>query len=109
MSHHQPRDLRSALECSPGIVPSATGRVLGVTVAAGRRGVEQVGDSRRQKVADTFAFANQEPTESRWVHAIVADRRPRAVIIIGAAMLIKLVTTPARKPLDLPTASMIDD
>jgi hypothetical protein len=35
--------------------------------------------------------------------------RPRAVIINGAAMLIKLETTPVRKPVDLATASKIDD
>src|ERR1700722_8034036 len=39
----------------------------------GRRGVDQIGDTSGKKVADTLTFANQEPTESRWVHAIVTD------------------------------------
>jgi hypothetical protein len=104
MSHHQARDRT----VGSGIVPRATGRALGVTVEggvalsksytpAGRRS-RTPSPSCTKSLLSPIGFMRSSRT-----------RRPRAVIIIGAAMLIKLDTTPDLKPVDRPTASKMDD
>lgn len=113
MSHHKPSDFAvgsivgSGSASGSGIAPSEIGRVLGVTTAgAALIKLETLAGKRSQTPSLSLAKSLPSPAGLMRSSRIT---RPRALIIIGAAMLIKPVTIPGRRPLEPPIASMIED
>ena len=112
-SHHKPSDFfvgsiaGSGSVSASGIVPSAIGRVPGVTMADELL-IKLGTPAGRRSLTPSLSLTKSEPSPAGFMRSL-RTTRSRAVIIIGAAMLIKPVTIPGRRPLDPAIALMTED
>src|SRR5580704_9440597 len=112
ISHHKPGDfvvgsiVGSGSASASGIVPSAIGRVLGGIMAGAALIILETLAGRRSRTP-SLSLTKNCPSPAGFTRSLRTSC-PRVLIIIGAAMLIKPVTIPGRRPLDPPIASMIE-